>query len=137
MPVYQVTYKNGCQQFMEMDIEEAGQLTDQMDDYACWEDNGRPNDGGYPHHRIYSSSTGVTVDVSTIAGFQHYISKGYAEQRANEDGGTADFNDAIDAAIQAMIDTAEVEGSEPNAYVAAIDKRAVLAAFLNTLGRNS
>jgi hypothetical protein len=83
---------------------------------------------------VFSTDTGATLIVSEVAGFQHYISPGHAERVANEDGGTADFNDAMDAAIKVMMSTAEVEGNEPNGYVAAVDQGKVKAAFLTALG---
>lgn len=130
MAVYQITYKSGAQQFMEMDIEDACDLGARVQGFAL---NGCDSVGEY--------STGATIVASAVAGMQHYITPGYAEQRTNENGGTADFNDAMDAAIQAMMDTAEIEdtrrGDLPDRYVAAVDKAAVMAAFLTALGRKS
>lgn len=158
MPVYQITYKSGAQQFMEMDIEETATLADLMLDYARWQDGGAPPDPlgvkgmivrpGHRPDRIFAASSGATLDVTTIAGFQHYIEPAYAEQRAAEDNGTPFpdtdgpmvaivdgpfLREAMDAAIQAVFDTAEVEGNDPHGYIAAVDKAAVMTAFLNAL----
>lgn len=146
MAVYQITFTGGAQQFMEMDEEEANMLIEQWVAWTTWEDMGRPK--GYrvgPSQdtvpdRIYAASTGATVDVSEMAGFQHYITPEYAKARANDPENVGeemaaiisqDLNQALEAALQAMMENAEVE----EGMVVAVDRQPVVRAFFTTLGR--
>ena len=129
MPVYQATFKSGAQQFFEMDKDDANSVSQTMFELAS---------GNMQVNPVYQSTCGATLDCADLSGFQHYIPKGYATLRAHEGGATADFNEAMDEAISAMMDTAEVEtGIAPDGspYVAAVDREAVLAAFLAAMER--
>jgi len=64
---------------MEMDIEEGIEVGDLL---KKW-DNVQPGDQVPP--RRYTASTGAVLDVTEIAGFQHYITPEYAKWRAEED----------------------------------------------------
>lgn len=146
MAVYQITFKSGAQQFMEMDLEEANMLTEQWVDWTTWDDMGRPeNYRVEPSQdkvpdRIYAASTGATVDVSQVAGLQHYITPKYAEARANDPENVGadmaevihdDLTRALRVAIQAMMENAEVE----EGLVVATDERPVVRAFFEALAR--
>lgn len=71
MPVYQVTFKSGTQQFFDMGEDDAILISDKMaSDYG---------------RGVVKVSTGATIDTAEVVGFQHYITPEYAVKRANED----------------------------------------------------
>jgi len=138
MPVYQITYRSGAQQFMEMDDDEANLLTAAMDEYKRWEDKGDISVGGVTVRedapdRVFASNLGATLDVSEIAGFQHYITPGYAVWRSTEEGADAILMDAMQAAIHAMYNSAEIE----DGAIVSINGGNVMQAFFEALGREA
>jgi len=78
MPVYQVTFKSGAQQFFELDVEEADQMGD-----LYRRSHSDPDPSTF--YSLFESTGGAFIDVSLIAGFQHYLPQSYAERRFAED----------------------------------------------------
>jgi len=77
MPIYHATFRSGSHQFFDMGVDEAIEIQETM----------AKNAGEFDHPWVHITSTGATLRLDQVDGFQHYISEEAAleaEEREDE-----------------------------------------------------